>query len=60
MLITQEMWKNLLNHSNLQSTRLHCVLMYLNKCKMQPMSNYINILKVHSLTHVHMLIIEKI
>jgi hypothetical protein len=36
-----------------------CVSIYLNKCKMQLMSNGFNMLKVNGLTHVHMLIIKK-
>jgi hypothetical protein len=36
-----------------------CVSIYFNKCKMQPMNNNFNTLKVNGSTHVHMLIIEK-
>ncbi len=36
-----------------------CFNIYINKCKMQFVTNGFNILKVNGLTHVHMLIIEE-
>jgi hypothetical protein len=46
------MWKNSLNHSNIVPKHwIACVSMYTNKYNMQLVSN--------GLTHIHMLIIEK-
>ncbi len=60
ILIVQKKWKNLVNHSNIMIEHwITCVSIYSNKCKMQFMSNDFNILNVNGLTHVHILIIEK-
>jgi hypothetical protein len=48
MLIIQEMWKISLNHSGIiVKYWVACVLVYYNKCKMQFMSNGLNILKMN-------------
>ncbi len=60
MLIIQKMWKNSVNHSNIIIKHwVTCVLIYSNKCKMQLVNTGFNILKINGLTHVHMLIIQK-
>jgi hypothetical protein len=60
MLIVQEMCSNLLKHPNIIAK--HWVTygsIYFSKCKMQLVSDGFNIINVNGLTHVHMLIIEK-
>ncbi len=60
MLIVQKIWNNSLNHSNIITKHwATCVSIYSNKCKMQLVNNDFNILNVNGLTHVHMLMIEK-
>jgi hypothetical protein len=47
MLIVQKIWKNSLNHLSIMAKDwVACVWIYYNKCKMQPMNNSSNILKV--------------
>jgi hypothetical protein len=61
MLIVQEMWMFLLNHSHIIVKHwVACVSIYYNMCKMQFVNIDFNILEVNGSTHVHMLIIEKI
>jgi len=58
--IIQKMWKKSFKHSSIiTKSWVACVLGYYNNCNMQFMNNDLNILKMNSSTHVHMLIIEK-
>ncbi len=53
MFIVQKMWKNSLNHwSKITKHWIAYLSIYYNKCKMQPMNNGFNILKVDGSTHV--------
>jgi hypothetical protein len=53
MLKVQEMWKNSQNHWSIISIYwVACVLIYYNKCKIQFVRNYFNILKVNGSTLV--------
>jgi hypothetical protein len=53
MLIVQKMWKSSLNHSSkITKHWIAYVSIYYNKCKMQPMNNGLNTLKVNGLTHL--------
>jgi len=53
-LIIKEMWKNHLIHSNINVGFLivTCVLITYGKCKMEPLNNGFNMLKVDGSTHV--------
>ncbi len=53
-MIIEEMWKKPLIHSNInvEFEIVICVLINFAKCKMQPLSNDFNMLKVDSSTHV--------
>jgi hypothetical protein len=56
MLTIQKMWKNSLNHSNINEKYwITFVLVYYNKCKMQFVNNGFNTLKLNGST----LIIEE-
>jgi hypothetical protein len=54
MLIIEEMWKNLLIHLNINAgfKNVTSVLINYGKCKMQPLCNGFNVLKVDGSTHV--------
>ncbi len=53
-MIIEEMWKKSLIRSNInvRFEIVTCVLINFAKCKMQPLSNGFNMLKVDSSTHV--------